>query len=74
MKLPKKYSAVVFAFFLTVVMVLIITGVTTALNLGFQPDFIARWLHSWFFAWIIAFPSAIVVGPWARRMTERFTR
>lgn len=73
MKFPKKYFAIVFAFFLTLVMVLIVTGVTTALNLGFARDFVWRWLQAWFLAWIIAFPSAVFVGPWARRIAERLT-
>ncbi len=73
MKIPRRYLGVVFAFFLTIVMVLLVTGVSTAINVGFPHDFVARWLKSWFASWVIAFPSAIVVGPWARRMAERLT-
>jgi hypothetical protein len=54
-------------------MVLIVTGVTTALNLGVPRDFLWHWAKAWLIAWVIAFPSAVVVGPWARRMTERVT-
>ncbi len=73
MKIPRQYYAVVFAFFLTLVMVLIVTGVTTALNLGFPSDFLKRWFEAWLIAWIIAFPSAVFVAPWARRLAERLT-
>ncbi len=74
MKLPEKYFAIVFAFFLTLVMVLIVTGVTTLLNLGMPRDFLLHWVRAWFLAWMVAFPSAIFVGPWARRVAERLTR
>ena len=73
MKIPKKFFPVVFAFFLTLVMVMIVSGITTALNVGFTHDFFARWLKAWFLTWCVAFPSAIVVAPWARRLTEKIT-
>jgi len=73
MKIPKKFFHVVFAFFLTLVMVLIVSGITTALNVGIAPDFVARWMRAWFLTWCVAFPSAVVVAPWARRLTERVT-
>lgn len=73
MKIPKKYYSVVFAFFLTLVMVMIVSGITTALNVGLTDDFLMRWLRAWFLTWCVAFPSAIFVGPWARRLTDRLT-
>lgn len=73
MKIPKKFFPVVFAFFLTLVMVFIVSGITTVLNVGITPDFLARWMHAWFLTWCVAFPAAIVVAPFARRLTERVT-
>lgn len=73
MKIPKKFFPVVFAFFLTLVMVFIVSGITTAMNLGITPDFLQRWIRAWFFTWCVAFPAAIVVAPFARRLTERVT-
>jgi cytochrome c biogenesis protein CcdA len=71
MKIPKKFFPVVFAFFLTLIMVFIVTGVGTAMNVGFPPDFLALWMKAWGAAWMVAFPSAIFVAPLARRLTER---
>lgn len=72
-KIPKKFFPLVFAFFLTLVMVAIISGITTLITVGFRQDFLALWARSWGLAWCVAFPSALVVAPWARRMTERIT-
>ena len=72
-KIPKKFFPVVFAFFLTLVMVLIISGTTIALNVGITADFLARWFRAWLLTWCVAFPCALVIAPWARRMTERVT-
>jgi len=71
MKIPRRFFPVVFAFFLTIMMVFIITGVATAINIGFPPDFFVRWMKAWIVAWAVAFPVAIFVAPFARRLTER---
>lgn len=71
--LPKKLAPALFAFFLTMVMVLVVTGVTTALNVGFPPDFLAKWLKAWLIAWAVAFPAAMLWAPWARKIVERLT-
>jgi hypothetical protein len=71
MRIPRRFFPVVFAFFLTIIMVFVITGVGTAVHLGFPPDFIVHWAKAWFAAWVVAFPVAIFVAPLARRLTER---
>ncbi len=71
MKIPKKFFPVVFAFFLTSVMVLVVSGITTLLNVGLTPDFLVRWFRAWLLTWCVAFPVAIFVAPLARRLTER---
>ena len=71
MKIPRRFFPVVFAFFLTIIMVFVITGIGTAVHLGFPPDFFAHWARAWLAAWVVAFPVAIFVAPFARRLTER---
>ncbi len=71
MKIPRRFFPVVFAFFLTIMMVFIITGVGTAINIGIPPDFFVRWMKAWIVAWMVAFPVAIFVAPFARRLAER---
>jgi cytochrome c biogenesis protein CcdA len=71
MKIRRRFFPIVFAFFLTIMMVFIVTGVGTAMNVGFPPDFFARWMKAWIVAWMVAFPVAIFIAPLARRLTER---
>ena len=58
MKIPKNFFPIVFAFFLTIIMVFVVTGVGTAMNVGFPPNFFARWMKAWIVAWMVAFPTA----------------
>ena len=74
MKIRKRFFPVVFAFFLTLIMVFIVTGVGTAVNVGFPPNFFLLWMKAWGAAWLVAFPSAIFVAPLARTLTERVLR
>ncbi|KPK03937.1 MAG: hypothetical protein AMJ64_14705 [Betaproteobacteria bacterium SG8_39] len=74
MRLPKKFFPVVFAFFLTIIMVFVVTGVGTAVNIGFPPNFFALWMKAWGIAWLAAFPTAVFVAPLARRLTEAVLR
>jgi len=74
MKIRRGFFPIVFAFFLTIMMVFIVTGVGTAMNVGFPPDFFARWMKAWIVAWMVAFPAAIVIAPLARRLTEKVLR
>jgi len=71
MKIRRGFFPIVFAFFLTIMMVFIVTGVGTAMNVGFPPNFFALWMKAWGAGWAVAFPAAIVVAPLARRLTER---
>jgi hypothetical protein len=73
MRFPKRFSPVLFAFFLTMLMVFVVTGVTTALNVGFPADFVRRWFEAWLIAWAVAFPTAVFVAPWTRRLVDRLT-
>lgn len=66
-KLPRKLGDVLFAFFLTLLMVLVVSGVSTALAVGFPHDFLFRWAKAWFTAWLIAFPAAYFIAPRVRR-------
>ncbi|MBI1401549.1 MAG: DUF2798 domain-containing protein [Hyphomonas sp.] len=56
------------AFFMSFLM----SGAITALNIGFPPDFLARWMHSWGMAFVLAYPAILIVAPVARRLALRF--
>jgi hypothetical protein len=50
-------------------MALLMTAVITAVNLGFPPDYLARWMKAFAIAWPIAAVVAFLAVPLARRMT-----
>jgi Protein of unknown function (DUF2798) len=73
MKISAKHSNLLFAFFMSLLMAFLMSGVLTAIHLGFPPDFIAQWLHSFVLAWPIAFPSILVIAPPVRRIVAKLT-
>ena len=70
-KLPGKFANLLFAFFLTLSMVFMVTGVSTAVTVGFPDDFLWRWGKAWLSAWLVAFPAAYVVAPRVRTFVSR---
>jgi hypothetical protein len=73
MKIPSRYSPIVFGALLSVIMVAIVSGIVLALNQGVHADFAGRWLRSCVTTWPIAFPTVTIVAPWVRRMVGRVT-
>lgn len=69
-KLPRKLADVLYAFFLTLAMVLVVSGVSTAIALGFPSDFLWRWAKAWLTAWLIAFPAAYLIAPRVRKLVD----
>jgi hypothetical protein len=54
-------------------MVFIMTFVITAANVGFPPDFTARWARAFALALVVAVPLIYFLAPVARRLTGRMT-
>ncbi len=52
-------------------MVLMVTLIVTALNLGFPADFLLQWAKAYIIAWPIAAVTGYLVMPMARRFTTR---
>jgi hypothetical protein len=59
----------IFPAFMSGVMAFLMTGFVTALNLGFPPNFVAQWMRAFVLAWPLAYLSALVAMPLARRAT-----
>lgn len=73
MKIPARYSNLLFGGMLSVIMVTIISGTVTYINQGYDADFFNRWFKGFATAWPIAFPSVLVVAPFVRRVVSRIT-
>ena len=67
-KLPKKYAGVLFSFYASAIMVLIMSAVLVALNTGLGAGFGLRLVKSYMIAWPVAFTSLLVIRPLVVRM------
>lgn len=62
-KLPKKYAGVLFSFYASAIMVLIVSGVLVALNTGLDAGYPLRLAKSYLITWPVAFASLLAVRP-----------
>ena len=67
-KLPKKYAGVLFSFYASAIMVLIMSAVLVALNTGLGEGFGLRLVKSYMIAWPVAFTSLLAIRPLVVRM------
>lgn len=44
-----------------------VTFTLVAVNIGFQSEFVFKWLRSWLIAYVLVVPSLLFVGPYIRR-------
>ena len=71
-RISKRYYNLVFAFVMSLMMSVLMSGVITWINLGWVPDFLYRWLALAFpSAWAIAFPISLFVVPAVQRIVSR---
>jgi hypothetical protein len=66
-----KYLHQVQALLLSGFMSFIMSGVITIINLGLVDGFVQIWFHAWIVAYAIAFPSILIVFPFARRLAMK---
>ena len=71
-KLPVRLFQPLFGLFMAFFMSFLMSGAITELNIGFPPDFLARWMHSWGMAFVLAYPAILIVAPVVRRLALRF--
>ncbi|TXH91061.1 MAG: DUF2798 domain-containing protein [Rhodoferax sp.] len=69
--LPARFFPAVFAFLLSGLMSLIVSGISTLRVSGLAPNFLEMWTGAWLMAWVIAFPTVLVVAPFTRRIAQR---
>jgi hypothetical protein len=66
-----KYLHEVQAALLSGFMSFIMSGAITFINLGFVDGFIGIWFHAWLVAYAIAFPTILLVFPFARKLAMK---
>ena len=70
---PPKRFHLVFSFIMGLLMISLMTFVITAVNVGFAPDFPARWGKAFAVAYVVGVPVIFFMAPLARRLTARLT-
>ncbi|MDP8567407.1 DUF2798 domain-containing protein [Methylophilus aquaticus] len=69
-KLPKKFTPVVFAFYMSAIMALLMCIVIVAINTGVSGNYFDRVLHAYALAMPIAFLVLQVVRPVVLKLVE----
>lgn len=73
MRIPVRYSPLVFGALLSAIMVAIVSAVVLAINQGINQGFLWQWARSCVTTWPVAFPTVTIVAPWVRRVVGRIT-
>lgn len=68
---PQTKFHLVFSAVMGAMMVLLMTFVITAVNLGFGPHFLGAWARVFAIAYVIAVPVIFFLAPVARKLTGR---
>jgi hypothetical protein len=55
---------------LSILMSLIVSGVSTLKSLGTNAAFLSTWPIAWFLSWVVAFPTLLMVLPLVRRIVS----
>ena len=66
--IPHKYTPYVFSFFMALLMSCIMSLVITLFNVGIVQGIALIWLKAWGFAFVVAFPTVVLVAPLVRKL------
>lgn len=69
---PKKMTPILFGFFVSGLMSLVVSGVSTYLSVG-GIEF-GLWSGNWITSWAIAFPTILFVAPLVRKFLTLIVR
>lgn len=74
MLIAKRFTATLFAFWMSVFMALIMSGVLVGIHSGLNEQFLTLWMNDFLLALIVAFPTTLLVTPLAGYLTKATTR
>jgi len=67
---PARLRQLVFGFYMSGMMSLLMSGVITFINTSMDNEFVYRWIPAFLVAWAVAFPLVTVIAPIAVKLTE----
>jgi hypothetical protein len=68
--ISRKHHKVVFSFFMALLMSGIMSLVISIFNVGMVTNIITLWLQAWSFAFIVAFPTIMIVSPVVHKLVS----
>ncbi len=68
---PQKKFHLTFSLIMGLLMISLMTFVITAVNIGFEPDFLAHWGKAFAVAYVVGVPVIFFVSPLARKLTGK---
>jgi hypothetical protein len=73
MRIPARFSPILFSALLSAIMVCIVSAFVLAISQGIHAGFAAEWVKSCITTWPVAFPTVAIVAPWVRQIVGRLT-
>lgn len=73
MKIPARYSNLLFGGLLSAIMVTVVSGAVVIVTQGINRDFLHHWAEGFLTAWPVAFPTVVVVAPLVRKLVNKLT-
>lgn len=73
MRIPVRYSPILFGALLSAIMVAIVSAFVLAINQGLHTGFLAQWARSCVTTWPVAFLSVTLIAPWVRNVVAKLT-
>jgi len=71
---PKKFSNLLFIFFMGLGMSLLMTLIITYINTGFDYDYINRFLKAWSISLPVAMIATTVIAPIVQKFVDKITK
>ena len=73
MRIPARFSPVVFGALLSMIMVAVVSAFVLAMSQGLHPGFLAQWSKSCLTTWPMAFVTVTIVAPLVRKVVAKVT-
>lgn len=68
--ISRKHHKLVFSFFMSLLMSGIMSFVISVFNVGLVSNIISIWLKAWSFAFVVAFPTIVMVSPVVHKLVS----
>ncbi|MGI0026322.1 MAG: DUF2798 domain-containing protein [Nitrosopumilaceae archaeon] len=73
MKIPKKYSILIFGAIMGAQMGFFMSFIITVLAIGFAPNFFQVWMTGFAVALVVGVPVSLILAPFAKKIVDRIS-